>query len=76
MLPTGVGSEGGGAGDPLLLLMLVLVQLERWVDGAVVVHRPVFQMSTFGRSCHNLPLVSFLMDADCIIHNDDIVDKL
>jgi hypothetical protein len=58
-------------GSPLLLLWLA-----RWVGGAVVVHRPVLQRSTSGRSCHILPLLGFLMGTDCIVHDGDIADKL
>jgi hypothetical protein len=44
--------------------------------GAVVVHHPVLRRSTLRRSYHNLLLLGFLMGVDCIIHDDDIVDKL
>jgi hypothetical protein len=76
VLPTGAGA---GVGESPLLprtLMLVLEQLLRWVDGAMVVHRPVLQGSTTGQSNHNLPLLGFLVGADCIIHNHDIADEL
>jgi hypothetical protein len=66
-------------GSPLLLLLtlvLVLLWLSGWVGEAVVVHRPVLQGSTFGQSCHSLPLLGFLMNADCIIRDDDIANKL
>jgi hypothetical protein len=33
-------------------------------------------MSTTGWSCHNLPLLGFLVGADCIIHDHDIADEL
>jgi hypothetical protein len=56
--------------------MLVLVQLLRWIGGAMVVHRPVIQGSTSGWSGHNLPLLGFLMCVDCIIRDHDIVDEL
>jgi hypothetical protein len=31
---------------------------------------------TSGQSCHNLPLLGFLMGTDCIVHDYDIADKL
>jgi hypothetical protein len=42
----------------------------------VVVHYPVLQSSTIGRSCHNLTLLGFLVGVDCIIRDDDIADEL
>jgi hypothetical protein len=65
-------------GSPLLLrtLMLVLVQRSRWIGGAVVVHRPVLQGSTTGWSSHSLPLLGFLVGADCIICDHDTADEL
>jgi hypothetical protein len=50
--------------------------LTRWVGGAMVVRRPIVQRSTSGLSYHNLPLLGFLVSADCIVHDDDIADKL
>jgi hypothetical protein len=65
-------------GSPLLLstLVLVLLWLSRWVGGVVVVHRPVLQRSTTDWSSHNLPLLGFIVGADCIIYDHDIVDEL
>jgi hypothetical protein len=63
-------------GNLLLLLTLVLLLLMRLVGGAVVVHRPVPWRSTAGQSCHNLPLLCFVMDVDRIVPDDDITDKL
>jgi hypothetical protein len=76
VLPTDAGVEAGG--DPLLLLMrvLVLLRLSGWVGGAVVVHRLVHRRSTAGWSCHSLPLLGFLVCADCIIRDHDIADEL
>jgi hypothetical protein len=54
----------------------MLLQLSRWVGGAVVVHYPILQRSTIGRSCHNLTLLGFLVGVDCIIRDDDIADEL
>jgi hypothetical protein len=54
----------------------MLLRLTGWVGGATVVHRLVLQGSTFGRICHSLPLLGFLVGADYIIRNDDITDKL
>jgi hypothetical protein len=54
----------------------MLVLGSRWIGGAVVVHRPVLQRSTTGWSGHNLPLLGFLVGADCIIRDHDIADKL
>jgi hypothetical protein len=48
------------------MLMLVLVQLLRWIGGAVVVHRPVHWGSTTGWSSNSLPLLGFLVGVDCI----------
>jgi hypothetical protein len=56
--------------------VLMLLRLATWVGGVVVVHHLVLWGSTFGRSCHILPLLGFLMGADHIIHDDDIADKL
>jgi hypothetical protein len=61
----------GGWGGALLLLMRVLLLPMRWVDGAVIVHHPV----PWRGSCHNLPLLCFLVSVDRIIHDDDIADK-
>jgi hypothetical protein len=58
------------------MLVLMLLWLTRWLGGTVVVHCPVLRRSTTGRSCHNLPLLGFLMSVDCLIRNDDIADKL
>jgi hypothetical protein len=58
------------------MLMLMLLRLARWVGGAVVVHRLVLQGSTSGWSCHNLPLLGFLVSTDCIIHDNDIASNL
>jgi hypothetical protein len=60
-------------GSQLLLLMLLL--LTRQEGGAVMVHHPVPWRSTTGWSCHNLPLLCFLVGADLIIRDDDIADK-
>jgi hypothetical protein len=66
------------AGSSLLWLTLVLVllRLSRWIGGAVVVHRPILWGSTTGWSCHNLPIISFLVGAYCIIRDHDIAHKL
>jgi hypothetical protein len=74
----------GWAGSPLLLLLLTLVlvlvlvqlRLSRWVGGVVVVHRLVLQRSTTRWSSHNLPLLGFLVCADCVVHDHDIADEL
>jgi hypothetical protein len=42
----------------------------------VVVHHPILRRSTFGRSCHNLPLLDFLVGTDCIVRDHDIAYKL
>jgi hypothetical protein len=65
-------------GSPLLrmTLVLMLLWLSGWVGGAMMVHRPVLQMSTTGWSCHNLPLLGFLVDVDCIVHDHDIANEL
>jgi hypothetical protein len=63
------------AGNPLLLLMLVLM-LVRLVNGARWVHHSVLRRSTTGWSYHNLSLLSLLVGADCIVRDDDIADKL
>jgi hypothetical protein len=49
----------GWAGNPILLLTLVLMLLwlVRWVGRAVVVHRPVLWRSTTEQSYLNLPLL-------------------
>jgi hypothetical protein len=73
MPPTDAGAEVGG--NPLWLLTLVLL-LMRWVGGTVVVHHPVPGRSTIGRSCYGLPLLCILVCADCMIHDNDITDKL
>jgi hypothetical protein len=54
----------------------MLLHLVRWVGGAVVVHHLVLRGSTSGRSCHNLPLLGFLVGVDRIVYDDDIADKL
>jgi hypothetical protein len=64
------------AGSPLLLRTLMLVLGLRWIGGAVVVHRPVLQRSATGWSGHNLPLLGFLMDVDCIVRDHDVADEL
>jgi hypothetical protein len=56
--------------------VLVLLRLSGWVGGTVVLHRPVLRRSTTKRSCHNLPLLDFLVSADCIVRDDDIADEL
>jgi hypothetical protein len=65
-------------GSPLLWLTLVLVLLRLlgWVGGAVVVHHPVLRRSTTGRSYHNLRLLAFPVGADCVVHDQDIAEKL
>jgi hypothetical protein len=42
----------------------------------MVVHHLVLWGSTFGRSCHILPLLGFLVSVNCIVCNDDIADKI
>jgi hypothetical protein len=42
----------------------------------MVVHHPVLWGSTSGRSCHNLPLLGFLVGADCIFCDYGIADEL
>jgi hypothetical protein len=42
----------------------------------MVVHHPALQRSTPGRSYHNLPLLGFLMGADCIVCDYDIAEEL
>jgi hypothetical protein len=61
VLLAGVGDEVGGSPILLLTLVLMLLRLVRWVGGVVVVHCSVLQGSTFGQSCHNLPLLGFLV---------------
>jgi hypothetical protein len=41
-----------------------------------VIHHPVLQRSTTGWSCHSLPLLGFLVGAECIVCDHDITDKL
>jgi hypothetical protein len=55
---------------------MVLVLLSRWIGGAMVVQRLVLQRSTTGWSSHNLPLLGFLVGADCIVRDHDIADEL
>jgi hypothetical protein len=55
--------------------MLVLLQLSRWVGGTMVVHRPVLRRSTTGWSSHNLPLLSFLVGANGVVHDHDVADE-
>jgi hypothetical protein len=64
------------AGSPLLLRTLMLVLVSRWIGEAMVVHHPVLQGSTPGRSSHNLPLLGFLVGTDGIIRDHDIADEL
>jgi hypothetical protein len=66
------------AGNTLLLVVLLalVLLLTGWVSGAMVVHHLVPGRSTAGRSYHNLPLLCFLVGANCLIHSDDITDKL
>jgi hypothetical protein len=54
----------------------MMLWLVRWIGGAMVVHCPVFWRSTTRWSCHSLPHLGFLVSADCIIRDDDIIDKL
>jgi hypothetical protein len=42
----------------------------------MVVHRLVLRRSTTGWSCHNLPLLGFLVGVDCIVRDHDIADEL
>jgi hypothetical protein len=56
--------------------MLVLLWLSGWVGETMVVHRPILRRSTTGWSSHNLPLLGFLVSADCIVRDHDIADKL
>jgi hypothetical protein len=67
------------AGGPLLLLTWVLLLLTRGggegLGGSVVVRHLIPWRSNVVRSCHNLPLLCFLVSVDCIIHDDDIADK-
>jgi hypothetical protein len=56
--------------------MLVLLQLSRWVGGAVVVHRPVLRRSSTKWSSHSLPLLGFLVGADGVVRDHDIADEL
>jgi hypothetical protein len=60
----------------MLVLVLVLVRLSRWIGGAVVVHRPVLRGSPTRWSSHSLPLLGFLVDVDCIIRDNDVIDEL
>jgi hypothetical protein len=47
-------------------------EADRWSHG----HTPSGTSGcTSGWSCHSLPLLCFLVGADCIICNDDISDK-
>jgi hypothetical protein len=41
-----------------------------------VVHHLILWRSTTRWSCHNLPVLGFLVSADGIIHDHDIADKL
>jgi hypothetical protein len=75
VLPTGAGTEVGGGPLLLLTLVLMLLLLVRWVGGAMMVHHSVPRGSTTGWSCHNLPLLCFLVGADRIVRNGDIADK-
>jgi hypothetical protein len=40
-----------------------------------VVHRSILRRSTTGWSCHNLPLLGFLVGVNCVVHDHDIADK-
>jgi hypothetical protein len=60
----------------VLELVLVLLWLAGWFGRAMVVHCPVLWRSTTGWSSHNLPLLGFLVGADCIVHDHDIANKL
>jgi hypothetical protein len=74
MPPTNAGAEVGG--KPTVAAdagAAVANKAGRW---AVVVHHSILGRSTAGRSYHNLPLLCFLVCADCLIHDDDITDKL
>jgi hypothetical protein len=64
------------AGNPLLLLALVLLLLMTRVGGTMVVHHPVPERSIARRRYHNLPLLCFLVGADHLICDDDVTDKL
>jgi hypothetical protein len=74
VLPTGVGAEVGG--EPTATVDADASEGARWIGGAMVVHRPVLRRSTTGWSGHNLPLLGFLVGADCIIHDHHITDEL
>jgi hypothetical protein len=69
LAPRWVGNQ------PLLLMLVVLLPM-KWIVGTVVVHHPVPRRSTAGWSCHNLPLLCFLVGSDCIFCDDDITEKL
>jgi hypothetical protein len=74
VLPAGVGIELGG--KPTTAADTSVAATVEAVGGAVVVRRPIPGRTTAGRSCHNLPLLCFLVGTDRIVCYDDIADKL
>jgi hypothetical protein len=53
-----------------------MLLLARLVGGAVRVHHLVSWGSATRQSCHNFPLLGFLVGADHIICDVDIADEL
>jgi hypothetical protein len=74
VLPASAGAEVGG--KPTAAADVGAATADEAGRSVMVVHHPVPARSTARRSYHNLPLLCFLLGADCIIHDDDIADKL
>jgi hypothetical protein len=74
MLPAHAGAKVGG--KPTVAVDAGAAAADEAGRWAVVVHHLVPGRSTAEQSCHDLPLLCFLVGVDCIVRDDDITDKL
>jgi hypothetical protein len=76
VLPAGTGARVGGEPTSAADAGAGAVVAVGWVGGAMVVHCPVLWRRTTRWSSHNLPLLGFLMCADCVVRDHNVADEL